>query len=165
MIGRFVRTGFMPFILIVGTVFLYLYLHEQPAPETVPETVPENIANAPAQIKLELTSVVSDQPEEIPVTDLNVVAATHADMHGCFRTELSLPMLTETYHLYDAADPITPAGALDCFDAETIRKDMQADIALAFLARADVVDGLDRVVVIYDDGRAFVWNQPNMTNE
>jgi hypothetical protein len=142
-------------IFAVGFLGVFAFFSASPGPERMPA----------ALITVELTSLFTGKPEAILANNLQISAPNPTNAHGCFYTEMSLPMLTETYQLYEAADPVTPDNSLNCFNPDTIRADMNADIALAFLARADVATGLDRVVVIYGDGRAFIWNQPNNINE
>jgi len=146
----------MSFILVVGATLAYFHYMDDPG--KTPPDADNQISSS--SLVLELVSVVTGQPDEILGSDLQVSSSGHADLHGCFETTMSLPMLTETYQLFDQAKPVVPVGGLDCYDAEKIKEAMAADSALAFLSRANVTRGLDRVVVIYDDGRGFVWNQP-----
>jgi len=139
--------------VIVGVVFLGVFLYFSDPPELV------EVSHGP--VTMELTSIMTGKPEAILADELQITAATETNGHGCFKTQMSLPMLTETYQIYEAATPLAPKAGLDCYDADMILNDLNADIALPFLARANVADGLDRVIVVYDDGRAFVWNQPN----
>ena len=41
------------------------------------------------------------------------------------------------------------------------RAALEAGEAIAFLGQKDITDGVDRVVAIFPDGRAFAWNQLN----
>ena len=45
--------------------------------------------------------------------------------------------------------------------AETVGKALENEQAIAYLAQANIHDGVDRVVAIFDDGRAFAWHQLN----
>ena len=38
---------------------------------------------------------------------------------------------------------------------------MERGEALAFLSQHDIASGVDRVVAVYPDGRAFAWHQLN----
>ena len=139
--------------MVVAVIFLGVSLF-------LPATS-EPVVYAHMPVTMELTLITTGKPEIILADELQITAPLTVDLHGCFKTEMSLPMLTETYQMYEMAKPVTPEIALNCYNADTIIADINADIALPFLARANVGDGLDRVIVIYDDGRAFVWNQPN----
>jgi hypothetical protein len=78
---------------------------------------------------------------------------------GCFTTPTSLATLTETYATYDAPTPLIAPSWFDCFDAGTLTDDLATGIAVAFLGQANIHPGVDRVVAVYPDGRAFAWNQ------
>ena len=71
--------------------------------------------------------------------------------------------LTETYRLYDRPTPLTAPGWFDCFDADAIGEALERGEALAFLSQANIARGVDRVVAVFPDGRAFAWHQLNDT--
>ena len=80
---------------------------------------------------------------------------------ACFKVENSLPMLTENYQLYPEAEPLSPPAWFDCFDTATLDSDLKEGRAVAFLAERDITEGVDRVIAVYPDGRAFAWHQLN----
>lgn len=113
-------------------------------------------------VVMTLTPAGGGTAEEIPADDLQVVSANALpqSLWACFRVINSIPMLTETYEVADQADPVAPPVEFACFDAPRIASDLQDGTALAFLGARDVWPGVDRMVAIYDDGRAFAWHQP-----
>ena len=119
------------------------------------------VATNDATIKL--TSIVSGKPEEIIADDFEGLdnPSSPIQFRGCFTTPMSQSMLTETYVPYDKAVPQVGPGWLTCYNVKTIRADMQAGKALAFLGQENIADGIDRVVIIYSDGRAYVGHQRN----
>ncbi len=84
---------------------------------------------------------------------------------ACFKTPHSLAMLSETFETYADAVPLTAPNWFDCFDAEQIASDMSAGKALAFLGQKNIAHGVDRIVVVHEDGRAFAWHQLNDCGE
>jgi hypothetical protein len=70
-------------------------------------------------------------------------------------------MLTETYRMYERAEPLVAPRGFDCFDAEAIGRALETGEALAFLSEPDIHLGVDRVVAVFGDGRAFAWQQLN----
>jgi hypothetical protein len=70
-------------------------------------------------------------------------------------------MLSETYRLYDNPTPLNAPGWFDCFDAAAIGAALEKGEALAFLAEAEIRPGVDRVVAVFADGRAYAWHQLN----
>jgi hypothetical protein len=84
---------------------------------------------------------------------------------ACFTTPHSLAMLSETFEIYEGAEPLTAPNWFDCFDAQQIADDLHAGRALAFLGEKNINYGVDRVIVVRDDGKAFIWHQLNDCGE
>lgn len=122
----------------------------------------EPVAFTPGQ-EIRLTSVVTGQPEPILAQDVTGIDADSSPIRfrACFQTPMDLAMLTETYRIYDRPEPLTAPGWFDCFDAEAIGAALESGAAVAFLGQAEIHPGVDRVVAVFPDGRAFAWNQLN----
>ena len=145
--GALVVTG------LVAGVFLYwqqVYAFYQP------------VAFTPGQ-EIRLTPLGSDTPEVIVADDVTGIDADSSPLRfrACFTTPLSQGMLTETYRMYDAAAPLNAPGWFDCFDAGVIGDALESGEALAFLSEHDIHPGVDRVVAVFPDGRAYAWHQLN----
>lgn len=110
-----------------------------------------------------LTSIVSGEPEEIIADGFEGIdsASSPIRFRGCFTTPMSQALLSETYVSYDKAVPLNGPTWFSCYDAKTIGADLEAGVALPFLSKADISNGVDRVVAVYPDGRAFIWHQLN----
>jgi hypothetical protein len=80
---------------------------------------------------------------------------------ACFTTPHSVAMLTETYQTAPEAVPLTAPGWFDCFDAAAIGAALEDGTAIAFMGEENISYGIDRVVAVFEDGRAFAWNQIN----
>ena len=113
--------------------------------------------------EIRLVPLTSDQPEAIVVEGIEGIDAASSPIkfRACFRTPLSLAMLTETYRDYPGAEPLVAPRGFDCFDAEAIGRALETGEALAFLSEPDIHPGVDRVVAVFPDGRAFAWHQLN----
>ena len=113
-----------------------------------------------------LTSVVTGEAEPILFDGFQAIDADSSPIRyrACFTTPLSLAMLTETYVIRDDAEPRTAPGWFDCFDADRIGADLQTE-AVAFLGVENIHYGIDRIVAVYPDGRAFAWHQINECGE
>ena len=70
-------------------------------------------------------------------------------------------MLTESYVIFDGAVPLVAPGWFDCFDAETIGEALETGEAIAFMGEKNIEDGIDRIVAVFPDGRAYAWHQLN----
>lgn len=119
-------------------------------------------ATAPAA-EIRLTNIETGQPEPILAEGYEGIDADSSPLRyrACFRTPLSLAMLTETFAIYDKATPLNGPGWFGCYDAAAIGADLEQGAAVAFLSEQDIHPGVDRVVAVYPDGRAFVWQQLN----
>ena len=112
---------------------------------------------------VQLVSVVDDLPETITFDNFEAIDSNSSPIRyrACFTTNMSLSMLTETYVGLEKAMPRNAPDWFDCFDAGAIAAELEAGTALPFLGQKNVHFGVDRVVVITDDGRGYVWHDLN----
>ncbi|WP_238382617.1 DUF6446 family protein [Tabrizicola thermarum] len=121
-----------------------------------------DVAFTPGQ-EIRLVPLTSDQPEPIVVDTIQGIDADSSPIkfRACFTTPLSLAMLTETYRPYEGAEPLVAPRGFDCFDAAAIGRALETGEALAFLSERNIHPGVDRVVAVFGDGRAYAWQQLN----
>ena len=114
-----------------------------------------------------LISHLSDRPEPIPFAAFRAIDADSSPIRyrGCFTTEMSLEMLSETYVGLDNQTPRNAPGWFDCFDARAIAAELDAGTARMFLSQKNVQFGVDRVVAITQDGRGYIWHELNDCGE
>lgn len=113
--------------------------------------------------EIALVNVATGQPEPIVIAGFEGIDGSSSPIRyrSCFTTAMSVAAMTETYEVYDDPTPLTAPGWFDCFDAEAIGTALEAGEAFAFLGQKDIHDGVDRVVAVFPDGRAYAWNQLN----
>jgi len=113
--------------------------------------------------EIRLTPLAGSVPEVIAAAGVEGIDADSSPLRfrACFTTPLSQALLTETYRVYDDPVPLTAPGWFDCFDARTIGEALKTGEAIAFLSQADIHLGVDRVVAVFPDGRAYAWHQLN----
>ena len=111
---------------------------------------------------VQLTTLAGPR-EDILTENLQAYDATSSPLRyrACFTTPQSQAMLTETYKVVDDPVPLTGPRWFDCYDAATVGAALETGEAIAFLGQADIHEGVDRVVAVFPDGRAFVWHQLN----
>lgn len=57
--------------------------------------------------------------------------------------------------------PLVAPSWFECFDAGALTADLARGAATAYLAEAESAVGVDRIVVLYPDGRGYMWRQLN----
>ncbi|MEY1554900.1 DUF6446 family protein [Yoonia sp. R2331] len=116
---------------------------------------------------VQMTNVVTGQAEPIVFENFKGIDSDSSPLRyrACFDVVGSLAMMTETYVVLEAATPLVAPGWFDCFDADQIGADLEAGIALPFLGQENVTYGIDRIVAVYPDGRAFAWHEINRCGE
>lgn len=93
-----------------------------------------------------------------PVTDYRGIDAPTSPLkrRACFRLEAAIdapPAPDPT--------PLVAPGWFDCFDAGALARALEAGEARAFVAERNEPQGIDRIVAVYPDGRAYEWRQLN----
>ncbi|WP_068110171.1 DUF6446 family protein [Tropicimonas marinistellae] len=150
MSGKIIAGGIVAIAFAVGVAIYYLqvyYYYDDVSAET------EDIA----------LTLIGGSPEPILAENIEAINATSSPIRyrACFTTTLSHAMLTETYEIYDGAEPLVAPHWFKCFDAVEVGTALEEGRALAFLGQKDLAHGVDRVVAIHEDGRGFVWHQVN----
>ena len=113
--------------------------------------------------EIALTPILGDAPETILAENVTGIDSSSSPLRfrACFHTPLTQAMLTETYKIYEKPEPLTAPGWFDCFDAAAIGESLEKGEAIAFLSQANIHPGVDRVVAVFPDGRAYAWHQLN----
>ena len=148
--GKLMAAGIVITAATAGAAIWYLQVHAFYEPVS-------------AEAQVALTSVTSGDTEPIITEEFQAIDAESSPIRyrACFTTPLSQALLTETYEVFDRAVPLVAPGWFDCFDAEAIGEALESEEAIAFMGQKHIEYGIDRVVVIYPDGRGFAWNQVN----
>lgn len=118
-------------------------------------------ASSPAAV-IDLTPL-DGAPEPMLVANFQGIDSDSSPLRfrGCFTTPTALATLTETFKVYDKPTPLVAPSWFSCFDAGQLTGDLAEGKAVAFLGQADIRPGVDRVVAVYPDGRAYAWHQLN----
>lgn len=114
-----------------------------------------------------LVSRQTGQSEPIPYAGFQAIDADSSPIRyrACFTTGLEINGLERIYEPVPKAEPRNGPFWFDCFDAEEIGAELAAGTARAFLSVKNVEFGVDRIVVITDDGRGFAWHDLNNCGE
>ncbi|MDO5606734.1 MAG: DUF6446 family protein [Paracoccus sp. (in: a-proteobacteria)] len=66
---------------------------------------------------------------------------------------------------YQTPTPLNGPNWFKCYSARGLTGDLESGAARAYLSQRDIAQGIDRVIAVYPDGRAFGWHQLNETAE
>lgn len=153
--GKILGTFIVGAALVAGAALYYLQVYAYYKPVDL------------AAVDLRLTSAATGAPDTFRYDNLQAIDADSSPLRfrACMTTTESLAALAEKFAVYDGAEPLVAPGWFDCFDAAEVGAALEEDRAVAFLARRDIRDGVDRVVAVLDDGRAFAWHQLYRSHE
>jgi len=141
---------------IVGAAVYYLQVYAYYEPVSYTEADP-----------MQLTTLATLAPEPLLIDGFEGIDAQSSPLRfrACFTTPHSIAMLTETFQTYPNPTPLNGPGWFDCYDAKTITEALETGEATAFLAEKNIHYGVDRVVAVFNDGRAYAWHQLNNCGE
>jgi hypothetical protein len=122
---------------------------------------------SPQDANVQMVSLTSGEAEPIAFDNFQAIDSDSSPLRyrACYEMPASLAMLTETYQIAEDAEPRVAPGWFDCFDAAQIGADLQAGIAVGFVGQRDVKYGIDRIVAVYPEGRAYAWHKINACGE
>ena len=155
--GKVIVTGLLAVALVGGAGLYYSLEYAYYAP------VPADSAKA----RIEMTSIVTGKPEVLPIEDFQGIDADTSPLRyrACFKLPTSMATLTESFVIYEKPTPLVAPTQFSCFDAGAIADALHSDKAVAFLGQKNIQYGIDRVIAVFDDGRAYAWNQMNHCGE
>ncbi|WP_380053210.1 DUF6446 family protein [Falsihalocynthiibacter sp. SS001] len=117
--------------------------------------------------EIQITNLVTGTPEPMLIAGFEGIDSDSSPIRyrACFTTPMSNAMMTETFKTYASAEPLVAPDWFSCFDARALGADLEAGNATAYLSEENIHYGIDRVLAVYDDGRAYAWHQINTCGE
>ncbi|MFN4171571.1 MAG: DUF6446 family protein [Pseudorhodobacter sp.] len=99
--------------------------------------------------------------EQVAVTDFRGIDSDSSPIRyrACFR--LTVTPDAATHQPYPGAEPLVAPRWFDCFNAREIGEALAAGQATAWMGAENQRYGIDRIVAVMADGRAFAWHQIN----
>ena len=139
--GKIFAGGFVVFVVIfgVGLYYALVYAYYEKVDDITEITVQERM---------------------ITVTDYEGIDATSSGLklRGCFTvTPADFEGLAQDVN----AIPLSAPAWFECYNVGKLQTDLDAGRAVAYLAAENEKDGIDRLVAVYPDGRAYQWRQLN----
>ena len=150
MTGRTAAIAIVVSAVLAGVLMYWLQVYAYY--ERLPETT-----------VLRVTTETGVQP--LSLAEFDGIDASSSPLR--FRACAQLAEMTEITHAVPATnpDPLTAPGWFDCFDAELIGTAIKRGEAMAYLSEREIHRGVDRIIAVFPDGRAYAWQQLNGTLE
>jgi hypothetical protein len=148
--GRIAVLGIVVVTLVAGVALWWLQLHGF-------------YQRLPVQASVPLTPVGAVAPVAVAVADFEGIDSDSSPIRyrACFRLEGT----AQPFAPYPDATPLNAPGWFSCFDAGAIGAALAEGRAQAVLSEANVRFGIDRVAVLFADGRGYAWTQINRCGE
>jgi hypothetical protein len=148
---------------VVGGIVLTALLMAAGAWYTAEYAYYREVAPTEPAAAMHIQPVTGGAGEPMIVSDFQGIDADSSPLkfRACFITPMTVAMLTESYRIYEKPTPLFAPRWFSCFDAQAIGKDLETGKAVAILSDENIKPGVDRVVAVYPDGRAYAWQQLN----
>jgi len=103
---------------------------------------------------------ITVQDRTIAVSNYEGIDATSSGLklRGCFSV---MPADFEGLTHGVTAIPLSAPKWFKCYNVGELQEDLDAGRAVAYLAAENEKDGIDRLIAVYPDGRAYQWRQLN----
>lgn len=127
----------------------------------------ETVEASSTDAEVNITNLATGEVEPMLIDGFEGIDSDSSPIRfrACFTTPMSNAMMTETFTIYNHAEPLVAPSWFSCFDASEIGADLESGAATAYLGEENIIYGIDRVIAVYDDGRAYAWHQINTCGE
>ncbi len=151
--GRIVASGLILSAALAGLVMYYLQVYG----------FYEEVQELTGDHQIVLTDAAG-QSAPLAITDFKGIDADSSPLRfrACFTLS---PQAVAQAPAYAAPTPLNGPKWFQCYNARAIGADLESGAARAVLSQANIHPGVDRVIAVYPDGRAFAWHQLNASAE
>jgi len=104
------------------------------------------------------SAVITMNGAPLALRDLRAIDSESSPIR--FRACFQLAVLPDA-PVYAEPTPLTGPEWFDCYDAGALTAALEGGQAQAYLSQGEIRDGVDRVIAVFPDGRAFAWHQLN----
>ena len=120
----------------------------------------------PGQAEVRLTQAATGEAVTVEPGNFRGIDSDSSPIRyrACFDLALTAEDLA-AFETVEGAEPRIAPGWFDCFDAAALGADIENGAATVYMGQRDVTYGIDRVVAVYPDGRAYSWHEINACGE
>lgn len=104
-------------------------------------------------------------PIDLSVSEFRGIDADSSPLRyrSCFKVDDTTVL--EQAQGYVSPTPLVGPRWFSCFSARALTSDLESGAARAYLGQPNIHPGVDRIIAVYPDGRAFAWHQFNASVE
>ena len=141
MSGKVFSVSLIVFCLIFGIVLFYFQLFAY-------------------YVRVDNLSYIKVNDELIPVQNYQGIDSVSSalKLRGCFTVD---PNLFEKEQIAAMPTPLAAPFWFRCFDHEFLHDQIKKGNSKVYLAKENEYDGIDRLVAVFKNGKAFQWRQLN----
>jgi len=149
--GKYLVIGLVGSAIVAGAAMYYLQLYA--FYDRLPDTTVLRVTETGGDLR------------PLSLREFEGIDATSSPLR--FRACVELVDLNELSSATPATKPVplTAPSWFPCFDAGALAGALQRGEAVAYLSEHEIARGVDRVIAVFPDGRAFAWHQLNGTLE
>lgn len=121
-------------------------------------------ASAAAEVRM---TTLDGLAEPVAVTGFEGIDSDSSPIRyrACFTLAEGRAQIDARYRPADNAVPLNAPNWFGCFDAQAIGAALEQGTATAYLGEENITYGIDRVFAVFDNGRAYGWQQINACGE
>ena len=110
--------------------------------------------------KVDTLSHIEVNGNSIPVKNYEGIesASSALKLRGCFEVD---PSVFSDQQLAENPTPLAAPFWFKCFDYEYLHNQIVKGYPKVYLAQKNEYDGIDRLVLVFDNGKAYQWRQLN----
>ena len=111
--------------------------------------------------QIKLTQISDNNPTLIAMDESPISAySTDAKFYNsCFKVSENINDLLTNFLASEDPLPSKPLGKMPCYNYNQLTEDVKAGLAYSFVGEKNIINGIDRIIAIYADGRAYAWHQ------
>ena len=127
------------------------------------DAIAKNLMRDPESVlhDIKLTQQSNNLPIKILINDKPISAySTDAKFYNsCFNVITTIDQLSSKYVKSNNPAPSKPLGNMACYNYDQLKEDIKSGVANSFIGEENIINGIDRIIAVYSDGRAYAWHQ------
>jgi hypothetical protein len=127
------------------------------------DAIAKNLMRDPESVlhDIKLTQQSNNLPIKILINDKPISAySTDAKFYNsCFNVITTIDQLSSKYVKSNNPAPSKPLGNMACYNYDQLKEDIKSGVAYSFIGEENIINGIDRIIAVYSDGRAYAWHQ------